>query len=143
LTISPFDTDSCCKVAIDNCTSECFTNDINDFITRNRVTGTVHGIGKQWEIIDNQGRRHTFKIHNVVLNTNLPFRLLAPHVLAQQRQDLEGAGCTTLGNYCEFFWDNRQYKRCIPFDASNIASMYSAPGYTKYAAFANTVTNHK
>jgi hypothetical protein len=75
----------------------------------------------------------------VVLNTNLPFRLIAPHVLAQQRRDEEGAGCITLGRYVELFWEQRQYTCRVPFDSSNIATLQSAPGYKQYKAFAGTL----
>jgi hypothetical protein len=143
----PFDSDSF-TIAIDNCASECFTNDVADFISKERITGTVRGIGQQqvkwkgtvrWRILDDQGRRHTFTIRNVVLNTDLPFRLIAPHVLAQQRGDEEGTGCITLGRYVELFWEQRQFTRRVPFDSSNIATLQSAPGYKQYKAFAGTL----
>jgi hypothetical protein len=36
----PFDSNSF-TIAIDNCASECFTNDVTDFINKERITGTV------------------------------------------------------------------------------------------------------
>ena len=145
----PFDTDSF-QIAIDNCATSHFTNNLNDFVKKTSTNSIVRGIGNgkittvgtvQWTIQDDQGRRHTFQLNNVYYQPSLPWRLLSPQRLAQDRNDFTGTGCLTLGQHIELFWSKRQYKKTIPLTKSNIGLMYSAPSNKTFYAFAATVPN--
>jgi hypothetical protein len=143
----PFDSDSF-PIAIDPCATTSFTNDIRDFRTKVPVTGEVRGVGKApirwkgdvvWSWLDDHGRKHEFHIRNVILNTDLPFRLFAPHAYAQQEHDAQGTGSLSLGDKTTLFWRNRQYQRTVPLDESNIPMMWSTPGNKQYKSFAHTI----
>ena len=148
-TSMPFDSDSF-EIAIDNCASSHFTNTLTDFVTKKRINSVVRGIGNGtithvgtvcWTIQDDQGRRHKLNLDNVYYQPSLPWRLLSPQTLAQDRKNEHGTGCLTLGRHMELFWDNKRFKRTVPLTATNIGIMYSAPSNKKFYAFAGTVSN--
>ena len=148
-TSMPFDSDSI-EIVIDNCASSHFTNTLTDFVTKKRINSVVRGIGNGtithvgtvcWTIQDDQGRRHKLNLDNVYYQPSLPWRLLSPQTLAQDRKNEHGTGCLTLGRHTELFWDNKRFKCTIPLTATNIGIMYSAPSNKKFYAFAGTVSN--
>jgi hypothetical protein len=66
-----YDSDSF-QIAIDNCATSCFTNNLEDFVGMpTKVTTNITGIGKaratfvgtaRWMIVDDQGRKHKLLI---------------------------------------------------------------------------------
>ena len=140
-----YDSDSF-QIALDNCASTCFTNNMNDFCEKpTKVRQTVTGLGKAiveykgtvlWCILDDQGRKHEFRIPNTHYQPSLPFRLLSPQRIAQVQKDHEGTGTSTTGSHVELFWGGKRYKRTVPLNDSNIAVFWSAPGNLRFSAFA-------
>lgn len=147
-----YDSDSF-RIAVDNCATRSFTNSLDDYVEPpTKCNGMVHGIGQatiklkgtvKWTIQDDIGRRHDFVIPDVYYQPSLPWRLLCPQQLAQIRKDIEGTGCTTLGDRIELFWDNRKYKRTIPIDpnTTNVGIMWSAPGIQKFMAYVSQISS--
>jgi hypothetical protein len=77
-----------------------------------KINQTVRGLGKTiveykgtvlWAILDDQGRRHEFKIPNTHYQRSLPFRLLSPQRIAQIRHDCDGTGTNTTGSHVQLF----------------------------------------
>ena len=145
--LQPFDSDSY-NIAIDNCASANFTNDLNDYINKRTTKAVVQGIGSkqlstvgtvEWKIQDDSGKTHTFTIPNVYYAPELPWRLLSPQVLAQVLNDNQGTGCLTLGQRMELFWHKHKYKKTIPLSDSNIAILRSAPSNHRFFAYASTI----
>ena len=91
----PWDTDAY-EIAIDNCASANFTNTRKDFMKPPwRTKDIVKGIGSKqlkwkgkvkWVITDDNGRRHNLIVH-AYLEESLPFRILSPQAVAQERND--------------------------------------------------------
>ena len=135
-------------MAVDNCCSACITNCLDDFIGPTReIIAKVKGIGGvqivatrkgtvRWNLMDDDGKVHTFLIHGSFYHENSPYRLLSPQHLAQSCYDDDrGTWCGTYRNGVDLHWDNNKYKKSIPLNESNIALMLSAPGYDKFNAF--------
>ena len=148
-TMHPFDSDSF-EIAIDNCASANFTNNLADYVTKQSTKAVVHGIGNKdirfigtvrWKLQDDRGRVHTLTIPNVYYVPTLPWRLLSPQTLAQVLNDPHGTGCLTLGDRMELFWNRKQFQKTIPLTSSNIAITRSAPSNDKFYAFASTIPN--
>ena len=85
-----FDTDSY-EIVVDGGASRCATNDKSHFIGTMRPPGrfnklkgidgslSIKGIGTiEWEILDDEGQRHVFRIHDVLYVPALPKCLLSP-----------------------------------------------------------------
>jgi hypothetical protein len=143
--ITRYDSDSF-QIAIDNCATSCFTNNLEDFVgTPTKVTTNITGIGKakatfvgtaRWMIVDDQGRKHELLIPGTRYQKDLPFRLLSPQHVAQVYKDPQ-TSCLTLIDKVIFEWGGGKWKRTLPLHkSSNVALMWSAPGYKKFFAFA-------
>ena len=140
-----YDSDSF-QIAIDNCATSCFTNDLEDFIDTPRATYTkILGIGQatstfigtvKWLIVDDNGRRHELIIPNTRYQQGLPFRLLCPQHVAQVYQDPK-TSCLTLMDKVIFSWGQGKWQRTLPLHkSSNVGLMWSAPSNRKFYAFA-------
>ena len=136
-------------MAVDNCCSACISNCIDDFVGPTReIIAKVKGIGGvqvlatrkgtlKWNLMDDDGKVHTFLIKDSFYHENSPYRLLSPQHLAQACYDDDrGTWCGTYRNCVELHWDNDKYKKSIPLNESNIALMRSAPGYEEFNSFA-------
>ena len=142
-----FDSDSY-DIAIDNCASQCITNNESDFIgTPQKVNHTLHGVGQasitlkgtvSWAIEDDDGVVHHLTIKDCLFQPELPWRLLSPQHLSQVNKDMEGTGCITLGNRMELFWDKKRFRRTIPLNGSNVGIIGSAPDSESFTAFSAT-----
>jgi hypothetical protein len=143
-----FDTDSK-PVGIDNRCSACISHDVTDFIgelrpsnrwikgfggsrTTNIQTGTL-----QWLLEDDDGKVHTFRIPNSYYVEQGGVRLLSPQHWAKAQSDTKrrGTGSETTSKQVELFWGGRKFKKTVPMDASNVATLRLAPGYTRFGAF--------
>jgi hypothetical protein len=130
------------QIAIDNCTTSCFTNSMEDFNGTPRKTNTrITGIGTatstyvgtvEWLIVDNSGQRHVLRIPNTQFQAGLPFRLLCPQHVAQAAKDPQTT-CLTLMDKVIFVWGGGKWKRTLPLHKStNVGIMWSAPSNHKF-----------
>ena len=146
-----FDTDSF-KIGIDNRCSACMSHVRSDFVGELKlINRKVKGFGGslisnvsvgtiQWRVEDDSGRVSTFTIPNSYYVPEGGVRLLSPQHLAQQLNDNRptprGTWCATYGDEVVLYWDQRRRSKTIPMDPStNVATLRSAPGYTKFQAF--------
>jgi len=92
-----FDSDSY-PILIDNCSTACITNNVNDFIGDTKdIQAMVTVIGGQrsiikigtvkWSIEDDQGRTHQFKTEDTFYAHDAPIRLLSPQHWAKSTND--------------------------------------------------------
>ena len=141
-----YDSDSF-QIAIDNCATSCFTNDLKDFVGLPQETNTkVLGIGQgvatyvgtvRWNIVDDSGRRHELVISGTRYQASLPFRLLCPQHVAQIYNDPKTT-CMTLMDKVIFKWGGGKWTRTLPLHkSSNVGLMWSAPSNKKFYAFAS------
>jgi hypothetical protein len=144
-TSTRYDSDSF-QIAIDNCATSCFTNLMDDFVgTPTKIDTNITGIGKakstfvgttKWLIVDDQGRKHELLIPGTRFQKDLPFRLLLPQHVAQVYNDPQTSSLTLMDKVI-FDWGIGKWKRTLPLHkSSNVALMWSAPGYRKFFAFA-------
>jgi hypothetical protein len=144
-----FDTDSK-PVGIDNRCSACISHDVTDFIGEirpsnrwikgfggSRTTNVQTGTLQQWLLEDDKGKVHTFRIPNSYYVEQGGVRLLSPQHCAKTQSDTErrGTGSETTSKQVELFWGGRKFKKTVPMDASNVATLCLAPGYTRFGAF--------
>ena len=144
-----FDTDSY-NIGVDNHATSCMTNSLDDFISKEPVKVRIKGISGKlqsaykgtvvWRVIDDDQRTHELHIPDTYYVPNLPLRLLSPQHMAQAFRKMggeaDGTTCKTLADRVILRWDNRQFTKTIPLGPANIATMRSAPGQSKYTAFA-------
>jgi hypothetical protein len=56
--------------------------------------------------------------------------------IAMQRNTVRrGTGSETISNQVKLFWKGCQFKKTIPLDADNVATLRLAPGYSRFEAF--------
>jgi hypothetical protein len=151
-TSTQFDSDSF-QIAINNCATSCFTNSMDNFVgTPTKVDTNITGIGQakskfvgnaKWLIVDDQGRKHKLLIPGTRFQKDLPFRLLLPQHVTQVYNNPQ-TSCLTLMDKVIFKWGGGKWKRMLPLHkSSNLALMWSAPGYKNFFAFAaNYGPNH-
>jgi hypothetical protein len=134
------------EIAIDNCATLCFTNLMEDYVgTPTKVNTNITGVGQakatyvgtaKWLIVDNQGRKHELLIPSTCFQKDRPFCLLSPQHVAQVYNDPQTT-CLTLMDKVFFEWGKGKWRRTLPLhQSSNVALMWSAPGYKKFYAFA-------
>jgi hypothetical protein len=147
-----FDPDSK-KIRIDNCASYCISNDQQDFQDHPRpINKQVKGIGgiiKEimtgtivWFLEDDIGKVHKQIIPGSLYIPQAPSRLFSPQHWAQVQNERENKGghyCITYADKVILVWDHGQSRKTIPIDqaGSNVATMWTAPNFTSYAAFLN------
>ena len=146
-----FDTDSI-QLGVDSCATSCMTNDKKDYVpgTMVRINRGIRGLGHtraewkgtvRWTIQDDNGVPFQFEIHDVLLVTNLPFRIFSPQHWAQCVRHKYG--------YCKgeidheqavLHWNEGANQRHIKLtENSNIALLYTAPSYHNYVAFLSEI----
>lgn len=149
-TSSSFDTDSF-TILVDNCATRSITNDASDFIDPPvKVKGKLKGISGsmpvlfkgtvRWYIEDDQGTVHKLLLPNTLYVPSAPERLLSPQHWAQARRKrgdvANGTIAITYSDRVELQWDRQRYCRTIVLDPNtNVASLSSAPGYTKFRIY--------
>jgi Reverse transcriptase (RNA-dependent DNA polymerase)/GAG-pre-integrase domain len=151
-----FDTDSV-PIKVDNCCTRTMSPHIGDFVgLMTPVKGKfVQGIGGtssailnqgtiRWKINDDEGTTRTILIPNSYHVPMVKTRLLSPQHWAQQSKDdsphQKGTWCATYADNIVLHWNQRKHKKTIKLDktGSNVATMWTAPNYTKYHAFVAT-----
>jgi hypothetical protein len=113
-----YDSDSF-QIAIDNCATSCFTNDMKGFVgTPEQVATKVVGIGQavsthigtvRWLIVEDNGSRHELLIPGTRFQSSLPFRLLCPQHVAQVYKDPKTT-CLTLMDKVVFVWGQGKWQ---------------------------------
>ena len=149
---SYFDSDSF-PIKIDNCATKSISPSIDDFIGPledvhnvrvKGIGGTVTGVKRgtiRWYIEDDLGKVHTLLLPNSYHIPSSPSRLLSPQHWAQVAKDNapkpRGTWCATYDDEIVLHWKQRTCFRRIRLDPSstNVATIYSAPGFTKFNAF--------
>ena len=147
-----FDTDSG-PLRVDNCATRSISPFTSDFITTLLPAPNikVQGIGGvieevltgtiQWKIEDDEGGIHKVILPESLYIPSAPSRLLSPQHWAQTVKDnkphTDGTWCATYGKKVVLYWNQMKHKRTIDLDinGSNVASIRTAPGYTKSLAF--------
>ena len=149
--VSLFDSDAK-MIRVDNCASYCISNDVGDFITDLRpIKRKLKGLGGmitdiqtgtiRWKIQDDQGEIHVIDIPGSLYVKDSPSRLLSPQHWAQSAKDnfpkQNGTWCATYHDRVVLHWKQRSSQRTISLnpESSNVAALYTAPGYSKFEAF--------
>jgi hypothetical protein len=147
-----FDTDSE-PIGIDNRCTGCISHRIEDFdgplVNSNR---SIKGFGGSktlnvkigtisWKWLDDEGQSHKFVIPKSFYNPSGNVRLFSPQHWAQTQKDTKsGIGSETLRDTVTLFWNDRKNKVTVPLGKTdNVATFYTAPGYSKFEAFCSTV----
>jgi Reverse transcriptase (RNA-dependent DNA polymerase) len=151
---SQFDTDSF-PIRVDNCATRSMSFCRHDF-----EKGSLHpsslmvkGFGQDvrsqvthkgtiiWQIVDDLGTAHTIRLPDSLLIPRSTDRLLYPQHWAQQAKDnypmKQGTYCSTYEDEVVLHWDQGQHVKTIKLEqnGSNVATLWSRPGYTKSNAF--------
>ena len=91
-------------------------------------------------IQDQHGQNVSFKLQNVLLVENLPFRLLSPQHWAQCAKRTHGKCYTVIDeNQITLCWNSGRNCRRIPLSSTNIAVITTAPVYKRYQAFLSQI----
>jgi len=139
-------------LAVDNHSSCCMSNNINDFVgplvdkrvrmkgvqgasVYSKVIGTV-----KWKIEDDNGIIHDRYIKDTLYVPESMQRLLSPQQWVQQSQDVYPKTCGTFAiqdkDVIELHWDLDEFKKTIIWDKStNTAFIRSVPGYRTFFQF--------
>ena len=141
---------------LDDGTSACITNNINDFTDPpKRVDQKVKGIKGharathrgtvKWYIEDDHGLVHVMIITGAYLIPEATTRILSPQHLAQQANDhnptVEGTGALTTSKNITLFWAQRCFTETVPLDPNtNVGLTTTAPGARDFHSFCATVT---
>ena len=150
-----FDTDST-DLRVDNHASRCISSHISDFINVPRpVNVSIHGIGGvvrnnmegtvEWQIEDDDGKKHTIQIPNTIYSPQANCRILSLQHWSQTAKDHSpnprGTWAGTYHDCIEMWWDQCKYKRTVPLDPNeaNVGTIKTAPGYQRYHVFAAEV----
>ena len=149
--ITRFDSDSK-MIRVDNCASYCISNDKADFITELKpirrklkgLGGTLAGIQTgtiRWRVQDDLGAIHEIELPNSLYVPESPSKLLSPQHWAQTAKDhrplQHGTWCATYHDRVVLHWNQRTAQRTIALNqgSSNVAALYTAPGYENFKAF--------
>eukprot|EP00978_Attheya_sp_CCMP212_P037948 scaffold183254_cov63-Attheya_sp.AAC.2 len=146
-----FDSDSF-LIGVDHHTSKTMTNRTEHFISpitpiHNQI---VKGIGEArvvgegtlcWHIEDDDGISHAVTIKNALYVPDLPICLLCPQQWSQQANDNypspRGTYHAGFDDVLELYWDQRKFKRTIPWDnRTNTCRFRSSSGAKRYMAYA-------
>ena len=139
-----FDIDSQ-DIGIDNRCSACISHDKNDFLqetikkTNKQIVGfggMRHGNISQgtiiWNIADDNGKQHEFKINNAYLVPEGGVRLLSPQNWAKEYKSKTGKGEweITDDSQIQLIWENGKYTRTARLtNGSNIGNITTYEGY--------------
>ncbi len=138
-----------CPVGIDNRCSLSISGFREDFVgplqecsqpidgfSGHKTTATHYGT-IQWEIEDNNGMRHTFRLPRSLYVPGSPHRLLSPQHWAQTTRKREGdakALCITTDDRVVLMWNNLEDVKTIPIDENNVFTTSMAPTYKAFNA---------
>ncbi len=152
--IMRFDTDSV-PIKVDNCCTRTISFCRDDFIeetltpVENKVvksfSGTLTPITHQgtirWWVTDDDGVSRHIIVPGSYLVPEGTTRLLSPQHWAQQVNDnspiKRGTWCATYDDEITIQWNQREFQKTIKIDpnTTNVATMWTAPGYHKYDKF--------
>ncbi len=105
-----------------------------DGFSGHKTTATHHGT-IHWEIEDNTGMRHTFRLPRSLYVPGSPHRLLSPQHWAQTTRKREGEAkplCITTDDRVVMMWNNLDNVKTIPIDANNVFTTSVAPSYKSF-----------
>lgn len=140
-------------IRVDNCATRSISNDISDFVTapvpmpgysiggiggrlNQCMTGTIH-----WTIQDDEGKSYDLILPNSIYAPKSPVRILSAQHWAQEANDNypkpRGTWCATYADCVQLQWKQRTRTRTLPLERSgtNVATIYTAPGYSRFEAF--------
>lgn len=154
-TMLPFDTDSY-PIVIDTGCSRSISSYIADFIPDTLRTPTNQQLGIQgiegskicvqkigtikWCVLDDTGKNRTVLLPDSFYVPSTHVRLLSPQHMAQN--STEKITCTLEANSMIITWKVGQSSTVpISQDTSNIATIWSVPGYASYKAFRMVLRN--
>ena len=147
-----FDTDAK-PIGVDNRCSACISPYIDDFIgPLEDTTKTIKGFAGarmdnpkmgtlRWHWADESGKRHTFEIPKSYYVPSCELSLLSPQHWAQTRNagDRETTRCITSSTNMYLRWTQGEenFELTLPLNkrGSNVGTLYSHPGYSKYNIF--------
>ena len=147
-----FDTDSY-SIGIDNRCTACLSHKIQDFEGALRDTKrSIRGYGGitddkikigtiKWSIIDDQGKKHTFKIPNSFYAPQGGVRLLSPQHWAKHHPSKKGDATSSRTTHDKIIlsWNGGKSTCTTPLGPSNVANLNANPGYSKYEAFCDKI----
>jgi hypothetical protein len=156
--ISTWDTDSF-EVKVDSGCSVSLSGDLSDFVpgtlkaTKGNVSIQSYGGGRTavthsgtilWKIRDDTNCEREIKLPGALYVPGCKTKLLSPQHLAQVTDLPETplnlkTKATAYGDCMILQWTAAQYKKTIRLDKCNLGTMYTLPGYTKFAAYCNKV----
>ena len=132
-----FDSDSY-LIGIDNHSSKSISNKQSDFVGSIRpCNGVLNGIGGRlkikgkgtirWSILDDDGHKHSIKIHDCLYVPDAAIRLLSPQQWSQQSSDhfaiANGTWCATYHDKCVLHWQQNKFQKTVRLDKStNVAA---------------------
>ena len=92
---------------------------------------SASGIGTvRWKWSDDNGKVHDIMVDNVLFFPQSPINILSVTSFAQQLNDPEGTGITTVQNNSRLFWDHGKFSRTIRHPASNLPEMPLNEGFS-------------
>ena len=133
------------NIAVDNCCSNCISNDACDFIALHPYTShaSIQGIGGSisitrvgtiiWYITDDEGKLHKFEIHYVWLSEDALLHLLCPQQLAAQQAALFPNSGIFTGATASKFWFNGAQKTIAHTPGSNIPVIHAGASQHHFA----------
>jgi hypothetical protein len=143
-----FDSDSF-DIGIDTHASCAMSNDAKHFVGKVQkvkqmkvkgISGMLDVKWKgmvQWQIEDDDGKKHQFTIHNALYVPGLPTCLMCPQQWIKQANDhyprRHGTMMEILGDVCILRWKQREFQQMIPWNLdTNVGTIRSAAGANAY-----------
>jgi hypothetical protein len=130
-----FDSDSF-DILVDGGATSCISNNLSDFIkppkdsavrvkgfngtTSSTKVGTVI-----WNMLDDSGKRHALKIHNVCYVPECPMRLLSPQHYSQQENDFRGTCSTNYGDRVVLVWNRGRFTATMSLSPKPMLEFYA------------------
>jgi len=98
------------------------------------------GIGTvEWTWTDDNGRRHTMRIENVLYFPQSPVNVLSVTAFASQLGDEEGTWIKTKMKYSQFTWDSERHSRRIEHSENCLPELPINNGYGTFVTFCNSI----
>jgi hypothetical protein len=151
---SQFDTDSE-AVGIDNRASSCISHEVSDFVgPLQDTTLSIHTFGGRrvanfkvgtikWKVLDDEGKRHTFRIPKSFYIPDGKCRLLSPQHWAKAMADKKGPNQpkeTTTSKKVTLKCGQGKYKLTVPLGkGDNLATFSLDPGYSKLHSYSAVI----
>ena len=94
------------------------------------------GIGTvKWSWLDDNGRKHEYKLDNVYFFPGSPLNILSVTEFAKHLDDSQGTGIDTKASSSRFYWDNDKFSRTFDHSTSNLPELPINPGTGAFAWF--------